>query len=77
MTTKNTKIFQLTQLAEASYANLIPSKRLIDELKNTDFGMHFSPTQATEFSVNWSVSSHQENTINGFSATLFEDKQPA
>lgn len=72
--TASKKLFELTQLAEASYANLALANSLENELKNTDFGMHFSNTQATEFAAHWLVVSHQANTSNGFSATLFEDK---
>jgi hypothetical protein len=74
MTTSTKKLFDLTQLAEASYADLIMGNDLERELKNSSFGMSFSATQATEFATHWSVASHQANTGSGFSATLFEDK---
>ena len=47
MTTNTTKLFQLAQLAEAAYANLIPGNSLIDELQNNSF----SPRRAYPLAV--------------------------
>ena len=74
--TNTKKLFELTQLAEASYGNLIGQNpnlgvALLQDLNGDDL---FSPTQATEFAAHWSVASHQANTASGFSATLFKDK---
>lgn len=67
--TNTKKLFELAQLAEASYAefNLFGVNEALQKTK-------FSSTQATEFAAHWSVASHQANTGSGFSATLFEDK---
>ena len=77
--TTTTKMFELAQLAEASYAllegtennsNLLKARLIAQNGDNYDFSL----TQATEFAAHWSVASHQANTGSGFSATLFEDK---
>ncbi|MDP3744636.1 MAG: calcium-binding protein [Methylotenera sp.] len=70
MTTNTTKLFQLAQLAEAAYANLISGANLIQELQGS--GMKFSDTQAEEFAANWQVVSHQPDTTSGYSGTLFK-----
>lgn len=76
--TNNTDIYQLTQLAEASYANfwengLINSEKgMIGELKLLD--PPIGDTQAASITSQWSIASHQKNTENGFSATLFHAK---
>jgi hypothetical protein len=72
MTTNTNKLFELAQLAEAAYANLIPGKSLINELQNADFNMKFSLVQATEFAANWQVVHHQSDTTSGYSGTLFK-----
>jgi hypothetical protein len=66
------QFFELTQLAEASYANLVPGKTLWNEVQNTDNKMSFSTTQADELILHWSVTTHQPNTASGFSSTLFK-----
>ncbi|MCD2452583.1 putative Ig domain-containing protein [Methylicorpusculum oleiharenae] len=68
------KVFELAQLAEASYANFIAlNVNLKDELKNASFNdMAFSISQADEFALHWKVVSHQPDTDSGFSATLFQ-----
>ena len=73
----NTSIFALSELAEASYANLLnPSDvRVALELQNSNFNnMSFSAEQAADFITRWSVLNHQPDTDNGFSATLFASK---
>ncbi len=62
-------LFEQGQLAEAAYAKFLlfpnnPKGALEDE--------GFSATQATEFLKHWTVVSHQPDTANGFSATLFQ-----
>lgn|GEM_PF-2333615 len=66
--TNTTQLFGLAQLAEASYAEFNLFGTMEDALKNKNF----SPTQAAEFTKNWKVISHQPNTGNGYSGTLFE-----
>lgn len=83
--TATTKLFELAQLAEASYADLQNSvnnstnliKALIDKKANGDY--KFSESQATEFASHWKVIHHQPNTsgflgtaLHAFSGTLFE-----
>ena len=73
--TQTTKLYELSQLAEASYANLhtgMASDQLIAQLQNSSFNMAFSQTQATEFAANWQVVSHQPDTASGYSGTLFK-----
>ena len=65
--TSTTKLFELAQLAEASYANFINSntnQALTDQ--------NFSLAQATELVANWQVISQQPNTLGGYSGTLFK-----
>jgi Ca2+-binding RTX toxin-like protein len=72
------ELFQQAQFAEAAYSNFIDdSGKLItsgDELVTalTTGNGKYSVTQASEFVTHWKVVSHQTNTSNGFSATLFE-----
>lgn len=75
----NMNLFQLTQLAEVSYANLWDVKAgkplsssidIMDRLAEQKIG----EKQAAEILSNWSIASHQPNTANGFSATLFKSK---
>ena len=84
--TNTTKLFDLAQLAEASYAIFDPSvyrnsQKLIDRLVNlqNDGSYDFSATQAAELTNHWQVIHHQQDTtgilgevFSGFSATLFE-----
>ena len=48
-----------------------------DDLKGSliadEIGADFSDTQADNFIAEYSLLHHQENTLSGFSATLFED----
>ena len=75
----NDCLFQLTQLAEVSYANFwdsVAKKPVTDEgvirrrLTLKDIGEE----QANDLLYNWAVVSHQQNTSSGFSATLFQSK---
>ena len=65
-------LFEQAQLAEASYANLLPGLDVATELQNTGNNMHFSSAQATTFVSQWQVVDHIPDTESGFSATLFE-----
>lgn len=73
--TQVTKLFELGQLSEASYANLVSNmtpSALIIQLQNAGFNdMKFSATQAAEFADNWQVATHQADTASGYSGTLF------
>jgi hypothetical protein len=75
--TETTKLFELAQLAEASYAFLENVGDSKINLKNAlvaldDNGDYkFSPTQAAEFADNWRVVSHQPNTASGFASGIF------
>jgi len=74
-------LFQQAQLAEAAYANLWDSNlnqtitatdRVIAALTTGDG--QFSTSQAAAFVADWSVVSHQPDTLfNGFSATVFRN----
>src|SRR5690606_23121101 len=74
------EIFELAQLAEASYADLKQFNNriwLVQELQNIDFNkMKFSLTQAEILADNWFVKTHQEDTTSGFSSTLFQSTDP-
>lgn len=75
--TATTKLFELGQLAEASYADFtvasvngtINPDTMSKALDNSSL---FSLSQANEFAAHWQVASHQPDTSNGFSATLFQ-----
>jgi hypothetical protein len=69
-------VFELTQLAEASYAKLegyVDREKLIDQLQNADDKMTFSRTQAIKLADTWSVITHRPNTESGYSSTLFKN----
>lgn len=71
--TQASKLFELAQLAEASYAILstnMTASALISQLRNTSDGMKFSATQATTFATNWRVVHHQPDTNSGYSARV-------
>ncbi len=71
-----TLLFELAQLAEASYASLDSNMSLTDALTNTNPAynkMSFSAAQAAEFATHWSVTAHQKNTTSGYSSTLFKN----
>jgi len=72
--TDTNKLFELAQLAEASYADFQKfSNDSFEALKASDF----SVTQATEFTQRWQVISHQPDTASGFSATFSTDMDGA
>ncbi len=67
----NTKdFFDLSQLAEASYANFNVSVSNYDEALE-DKG--FSALQADTMLLHWTIIAHQPNTTSGFSSTLFKN----
>ena len=76
----NNDIYQLTQLAEASYADfwLSGAEKVVTPDMVLGRLERLSPKikgdQATSITSQWSVASHQKNTENGFSATLFHAK---
>jgi len=72
-----TKLFELGQIAEASYADFIVASVSgtinPDAMrKAVDKSSLFSLSQANEFASHWQVASHQPDTASGFSATLFQ-----
>ncbi len=72
-------IFELAQLAEASYASIDRFAELKDALKNDEreLGalMKFSTQQAETLVNTWSVvpDAHRPNTESGYSSTLFRN----
>lgn len=66
----NLTLYQLTQLAEASYAKFdeFPISKQTYALKDKGF----SDAQANDLLSHWSIASHRPNTEHGFSATLFQ-----
>nr|WP_321467020.1 hypothetical protein [uncultured Desulfobulbus sp.] len=73
----NDKLFLLTELAEASYANLrgaIDDQESFRDLLKNDLGGNsplLSSPQAADLASHWEVAAHQPDTLSGFSATLF------
>lgn len=66
--------FELAQLAEASYANLVNEGELEVAVANEEVMTEpFSRTQAEQLADQWEVSSHQPDTESGFSSTLFRN----
>lgn len=65
----NNYLFELAQLAEASYADLTQAN-----VQGALEAREFSTTQAAEFVKHWKVISHQPDQASGFSATLFQNK---
>ena len=65
-----TEFFELTQLAEASYAEF---DRFTAKTALTNAG--FSDKQATDFLADWQLvaGAHRPNTDSGFSSTLFKN----
>ena len=65
-------LFQQAQLAEAAYADFpaFPTS-VTDALK----GSGFSDTQAIAFVNEWNVVDHVPDTVTGFSATIFRNRQ--
>ena len=83
--TNTLQLFELAQLAEASYAHYWDEKtnkviQADDDIVAAIIASGFSQnpsdpnasTQASELTQHWRVVSHQPNTANGFSATLFQ-----
>lgn len=77
------ELFEQAQLAEAAYANFIDpntglpytfTRGIADALQDTNNNMSFSATQATEFAQHWEVVDQIPNTVTGFSATVFRNK---
>ena len=76
-----TSLFEQTQLAEAAYANffddagnaITTNAAVIAAL--TTGNSKFSLAQATAFVNNWEVIDHVPDTLAGFSATLFRNRQ--
>jgi hypothetical protein len=76
---ETSKFYDLASLAEASYVHFdevidFSSKAVEGALQNGKLKGTFSATQAADFVTHWQVVSHQKNTDNGFSATLFKNK---
>lgn len=75
------KYYDFAALAEASYVLLDqPINFSDDEIEDAlqpaaGYKGNFSATQAEDFVDHWEVVSHQGNTENGFSATLFKNKE--
>lgn len=69
---------QLHDLAETSlsaYASIQDDRSLASSLLNRDTGGNFVTPQATRFTNQYRFRSQQDNvSLNGFSATVFEDK---
>lgn len=72
--TPATVLWEQSQLAEASYADLVPESDFLEELQNTENNLNFSRTQAADLLLHWSVLHHIPDIASGFSATLFESK---
>ncbi len=70
------KFFELALLSEASYVRFDQMQTTVeDALRDSALNGKMSATQAADFVAHWQVISHQENTENGFSATLFKNKE--
>ena len=73
----NDKLFILTELAEASYADLqgvVEGIKIFENQLQKDYeGKNnlLSPSQATDLASKWAVAAHQPDTASDFSATLF------
>jgi len=71
--TNSSKLFELAQLAEASYANFkVDGKPTEDLLTGDDGKPLLSISQAEELDSHWRVVTQQQDTASGFSATLFQ-----
>lgn len=69
-----TNIYELAELAEASYANLVNGDAtLVAELQNHQNDMYFSFSQAEDLANSWAVVAHRPDTDSGFSSTLFRN----
>jgi Ca2+-binding RTX toxin-like protein len=74
------KYYDMATLAEASYVLFDDLANFLDTtvklaLSDPNCNGTFSATQAADFVDHWEVVSHQGNTENGFSATLFKNKE--
>lgn len=65
-------IYDMAELAEASYANLLPGSDI--EVQIQSGGQKFSATQAAIFVEKWEVIDHLPDTYSDFSATVFQSK---
>ncbi len=74
-------LFEQAQLAESAYGNFLDAAgNLIAtsgqlETALTTGDSKFSDSQAASFVKNWEVIDHVPDTIGGFSATLFRNRQ--
>lgn len=72
-------LFQQAQLAEAAYAELLDrSGNLITSIPGVTTALRdedFSATQASTFADTWEVRDHTPDTLSGFSATIFRNRQ--
>jgi Ca2+-binding RTX toxin-like protein len=69
-----TNLFQQGQLAEAAYADFSNSGV---STRQALISSGFSSSQATVFLEEWTLIDHVPDTINGFSATVFQNKAGA
>ncbi|UBB16003.1 putative Ig domain-containing protein [Comamonas odontotermitis] len=74
------KLHDLAETSLASYAYLdangINDELLADQLQKSQIGANFTPIQAENFTSHYALLSTQPNVdLNGFSASIFEDKQ--
>ena len=79
-TTNIQTLYDLAETSLASYAYLTQNERndiaLAAGLQDKDIGANFTPDQATVFVAKYELLSTQANIdYNGFSATVFQDKQ--
>lgn len=74
MTNPISKYFDYAQLAQASYAWFFSGGSRKEELTNESQGS-FTDTQADIFLEGYSLLDYQPNTLEGFSASLFQDNE--
>ncbi len=67
-------LFQQAELAEATYADFSLARPVKVALTDTATGGGFSASQADDFIKHWRVVSQQPDTLTGFSATVFQNK---
>jgi hypothetical protein len=68
-------LHDLAETSLASYAHLQFAANLKDDLQVPKIGADFTPDQAAAFVAKYDLISTQPNVdLNGFSATLFQDK---
>ncbi len=73
MSEKIKSYFDNSQLAQAAYAFLNNGLNQDDYKKELENKEKFSTSQATQFASQYSIIHDQQNTSDGFSATLFQD----